>query len=234
MENKKSIFEKLGLVNNVNNYPKDEKSQRTDEASKKEESSDIFRRRNRESKAEVDRYVSIEDIYKAYNADTDKKESIYMVDEFSKALPENLDEENRKRSVQNIVKVLGTRIEDFVEDGNKRADILNKFLNNFTDKTDEIISNNEMEIDALTKKINEYKDAIEQRKKLQREQKSSVEKEIGKIEDIIEFIDGKKTASDKEDDKKAESESVAESETEAEPESGAETEAAEKEPHDQD
>lgn len=234
MENKKSIFEKLGLVNNVNNYPKDEKSQKIDETNKKEETSDIFRRRSREYKMQVDKYVDIDDIYKAYNADTDKKESIYMIDEFSKALPENLDEEDRKKSVQNIVKVLGVGIENFVEDGNERVDILNKFLNNFTDKTDEIISNNEMEIDALTKKINEYKDAIEQRKKLQREQKSSVQKEIGNIEAIVEFIDGKKTASEKEDDKKAESESVVESETEVKPESEAEAETAEKEPQDQD
>jgi uncharacterized protein YydD (DUF2326 family) len=65
---------------------------------------------------------------------------------------------------------------------------LNAFLNNFSSKTNEVITNNEAEINRLTEKINQLKKANADMKKLMQEQKSIIEFEEERIQGLIDFV----------------------------------------------
>lgn len=135
---------------------------------------------------------NIVDIYGKFGPKTDSTNTIYIIDSYLKALPDNLPTDIKLQSVLGIISASKMNIEQLLSDGDKRLEVLTQFLKNFMDTSNKVIDENEQEIQILTEKINHHKNVIEARKKLQEEQKSIIAFEVQKIENIINFVNSKK------------------------------------------
>ncbi|WP_106023991.1 hypothetical protein [Clostridium thermopalmarium] len=79
-------------------------------------------------------------------------------------------------------------IEDLIQDGKKRLDVLNSYTIEIEKETEQIIKEYENKIQELYKKIDEYKKIISERGIFQEEQKAYIDYETQKIENIIKFV----------------------------------------------
>ncbi|MDF2672272.1 MAG: hypothetical protein K0R09_537 [Clostridiales bacterium] len=136
--------------------------------------------------------LDINEIYSKFGPSTKDTNTIYIIDSFLKALPDNLPSDIKLQSVLGIIDASKMDIEQLLNDGDKRLEVLSQFFKNFMDRNDKVINENEREISILTEKINHHNKIIEGRKKLQEEQKSVVKFEVQKIENIINFVQNKK------------------------------------------
>lgn len=136
--------------------------------------------------------LDINEIYLKFGPSTNDTNTIYIIDSFLKALPDNLPSDIKLQSVLGIVSASKMDVEQLLTDGSRRLEVLTQFFKNFMNSNNNVIDENEKEISILTEKINQHKKIIEGRKKLQEEQKSVVEFELQKIENIIDFVQSKK------------------------------------------
>lgn len=134
----------------------------------------------------------ISDIYGKFGPSTNSTNTIYIIDSYLKALPDNLPSDIKLQSVLGIISASKMDIEQLLDDGSKRLEVLTQFFKDFMDTNNNVIDENEQEIQVLTEKINQHKNIIDGRKKLQEEQKSIVEFEVQKIDNIINFVMNKK------------------------------------------
>lgn len=201
MEEKKSIFEKLRLVDKIekpdrreNDKPADEKEQnndnnKNDENDEKDLNDDKVNDENRTSYLEIkrkDKPLKVEEIYKMY--DINNKNDVFLIDSYLKALPESLPTDIKRQCVLNIIKVSEMNIEDLLKDGENRLKVLNSYTEKTTMETEKIVKGYEAKIQELYDKINEYKNIISERNNFQEEQKAYIDYEIQKINRIIDFI----------------------------------------------
>lgn len=198
METKKSLLEKLGLIEKIENkseviYNSDEDT--TSDLSDKNENDiddDIQKPVEESRSTQMDKLLKPEEIYNKFNLNNGGTNTIFIIDNFTKALPDYLPIEIKRQSVLNIISSSGMDIMKLLKDGNERLEVLKKFHENFSISTDKIIADHEKEIDRLIETINKYKKVISERKKLSDEQKAVIECETQKIQSIIEFINEKK------------------------------------------
>lgn len=180
MNNKKTILEKLKIVERVEDkaqYDRASEKQRA-EAENREPAEDF----------KVNKLLSIVEIYNKTGLDVDGTGTVFIIDNFYKALPENLPAEVKRQSVLNLISASSMKLDEILADGRERLGALGNFIQNFSCKTDEIISKNENEIKVLSEKINEHKRVIAERKKLKQEQTSIVQYETQKIQNIIQSV----------------------------------------------
>lgn len=178
---KKNIFEKLGLVE----YEESEAPETTD---------------NYNQSFEVDSAVvsSIEDLNmdEILNVDSiydkcglaDKSKSIFKVDEFKNALPDDIPNESKRKSVVGVITVSGLSLDVLLSDAETRVSALRMTLDSFSTETINMVSENDAEIVALEGQINELKQKNNDRKKAQEVQEAIITEEVKKIEDIVRFI----------------------------------------------
>lgn len=136
--------------------------------------------------------MDISEIFHKFGPSTSETNTIYIIDSFIKALPDNLPSDIKLQSVLGIITASKMDVSQLLVDGSKRLEILTQFFSNFMESNNSVIVENEQEIKILTEKINEHKKIIEGRKKLQEEQKSIIEFELQKIQNIIDFVQSKK------------------------------------------
>lgn len=198
MATKRNIFEKLGLVEPVeeenvdfseldNFVPTDETSDEEEQAQKIEEKLDVLI-----ESYERDKLMTVEDVYRKANLNKNIKETVFMVDVLMKALPENLPSDIKRESVANIMKASEMKIEDLLNDAYQRIDALNNVLEQTVQVTEQVNAKNEGTIRELEKRIDELRRDIQSRLKFQESQNSALEYEIQKVINIVEFIKGKK------------------------------------------
>lgn len=197
MNGKKSIFERLGMIERVDQVPGDSEEPVSSE-SENEIEKPLFSgdTKNDNAKNEttkndnvrIDRVMNIQEIYRNLNLAPGGINTVFIIDSFSKALPENLPTAVKRQSVLNLISTSGMNVEDIIKDGKSRLAGLDNFLQSYVDKTDEVIAKNEAEIKLLEQKINEHKKYISEKKKLKQEQKALVEYESQRIQNIVQFI----------------------------------------------
>ena len=217
MEEKKSIFEKLRLVdriekvdkiekdnNNVEQNNKDtyinkeeqnniNKEKRDEGNSVKKEVESIDKEENNKNSIEKKAIVNnkpltVEQIYEKFKVGNTNENNVFLIDSYLKALTENLPTDVKRQSVLNIIKVSKMDIEDLIQDGKKRLDVLNSYTIEIEKETEQIIKEYENKIQELYKKIDEYKKIISERGIFQEEQKAYIDYETQKIENIIKFV----------------------------------------------
>lgn len=194
MATKKNIFEKLGLVEPVEEaadfselddfIPMDEEDE---QVQKIEEKLDVLI-----ESYERDKLMTVEDVYRKASLNKNVKETVFMVDVLMKALPENLPSDIKRESVTNIMKASEMKIEDLLNDAYQRIDALNNVLEQTVQVTEQVNAKNEGTIRELEKRIDELRRDIQSRLKFQESQNSALEYEIQKVINIVEFIKGKK------------------------------------------
>ncbi len=133
--------------------------------------------------------LKIEEIYKNYDISTEGINSLSIVESFQKALPDYLPTDVKRQSILNIIASSNVKVGNLVNDGNDKLRCLNDFSRLFSDESREVISGFEDEISKLNEKIKNYKTAIDNMKNLQTEQEFTLKYEIEKISNILQFID---------------------------------------------
>lgn len=198
MAAKKNIFEKLGLVEPVEEeavdfsalddfVPVPEEEDELAQAQKIEEKLDVLI-----ESYERDKLMTVEDVYRKSSLNRQVRDTIFMVDVLMKALPENLPSDIKRESVSNIMKASEMKVEDLLNDAYKRIDALNSVLEQTVQVTEQVNAKNEGTIRELEKRIDDLRKDIQSRLKFQENQNSALEYEIQKIINIVEFIKGKK------------------------------------------
>ncbi|HBM75333.1 MAG TPA: hypothetical protein DD429_07235 [Clostridiaceae bacterium] len=135
-----------------------------------------------------DRPMKVKEIYIKAGQLSDGINTIFIIENYSNALPMNLPSEVKKQSVLNLITASGLNMQNIIRDGHDKLRLLNAFLHNFSSKTNEVITNNESEINKLTEKINQLKKANADMEKLMQEQKSIIEFEEERIQGLIDFV----------------------------------------------
>lgn len=141
---------------------------------------------------EKNKLLSIDEIYRSARLSSDMKKTIFIVDVFLKALPENLPVDIKRESVANILNVSSIKIEDLLTDAYQRMDALNTVLENTVQTTDDVVERNDASIRELESRIEDIKRVVEQRRKFQEDQNTTIEYEVQKIINVVEFIKPKK------------------------------------------
>jgi hypothetical protein len=136
--------------------------------------------------------LSIEEIYSNYRLSTDVKNTIFMVDDLMKALPENLTLDIKRESLMSIMKVSNIEKDDLLNDAYKRMDALNTVLKDTVQTTEDIITRNDRSIKELEKRIEDLKNVTEKRIKFKEDQNTMIDYEVQKIINIVEFVKPKK------------------------------------------
>ncbi len=131
---------------------------------------------------------SVEDIYKKALLNKDIKSSIFMVEVYSKALPDNLPLDVKRESVINIMKAADLEVDGMLEDAYLRIDALNRVQENVVKVTTELKEKNEKSIADLEKRIKELKRNTHERELFQNKQNTIIEYEMQRIINILDFI----------------------------------------------
>ena len=134
------------------------------------------------------RLLKIEEIYNNYNVNSEGIKSLCIVESFQKALPDYLPKDVKRESILNIIASSNVQVESLIKDGNDKLNCLKDFSQLFINESNDIILNFENEITELNGKIKQFKTAIDNMKSLQNEQDFTVKYEIDKINNILEFL----------------------------------------------
>ena len=201
MENKKSLFEKLGLVEKVQTAPEEEAelSISVDEEARESfarrigatvEKQNTFTPEPEESMEsfKFDRHNEIGEVYNIYNLKLDGINTIFVIENFLKALPEYLPEDVKRQSLFDIVDSSGMSLENLIKDGSERLKSLNAFFDQFSTNISKNIQDREKDIDMLVKKINQCKSEIEGLQQLKDTQKATIDYEVQKVSNILHFV----------------------------------------------
>lgn len=221
MAGKKNIFEKLGLVETVdetleNNEINEESKIDDKKAEQKKTEQKVAEKSNKEVSSvkdkkeltqdekqigdkldvliesyERDKLLSVDDIYRKASLVKTTKDTIFMANVFLKALPENLPTDVKRESLWNIMKASDIRVDELLKDAYERIDALNNVLEKTVSVTEDVNRKNENTISELENRIRDLKKDIQDRVKFQESQNTSIEYEIQKIINLVEFIKAK-------------------------------------------
>lgn len=200
---KKSILEKLGLVELVEEKSPEVETVEKNETVKVEEKVEpvvtpvVKPQQPSEIEEKLDvliesyeknKFLSIEEVYRNKNLDKDVKQSIFIAEVFMKALPENLPIDIKKKSTLNILEASGLKKEELLNDAYIRIDALNTVLEETVAKTAEMKAKNDNSIKELEERIEMLKRNVEERNEFEEKQTSVIEYEIQRVINIVDGI----------------------------------------------
>lgn len=206
---KKSLFEKLGLIEPVDGAPNAEEvieqpdQKEFDLVESIEANTPIVKEEPKDNNIEdkldalIENYEknklqSIDEIYRNSNLESDSKKTIFMADILLKALPENLPIDIKQKSVLNIMDASNIRPDELLNDAYIRIDALNTVLEETVTKSEDIVHKNNDTISELKKRIEELEKINNDRKAFEENQNTLIEYEIQKVISIVEVIKSKR------------------------------------------
>lgn len=139
-------------------------------------------------KANSEKNLTIEQIYSLFELELGNINTIFILDSFINALPQNLPQDLIKNSVLNIVNASNINLDTLLADGKQRLTVLNQFINDYSFSANHTIQEYEEEIIKLTKTINMHKEHIRNKENMLEEQSHLVKYETQKITGIVEFF----------------------------------------------
>lgn len=206
---KKSLFEKLGLIESVDGEPNAKEvieqpdQKEFDLVESIEANTPIVKEEPKENNIEdkldalIENYEknkiqTIDEIYRNSNLESDSKKTIFMADILLKALPENLPIDIKQKSVHNIMDASNIRPDELLNDAYIRIDALNTVLEETVTKSEDIVQKNNETINELKKRIEELEKITNDRKAFEESQNTLIEYEIQKVISIVEVIKTKR------------------------------------------
>ncbi|MBC8060362.1 MAG: hypothetical protein H7Y18_06810 [Clostridiaceae bacterium] len=114
--------------------------------------------------------------------------SVFLLESYINALPQELPYEVKKNSVISIVKATNSDLNQLLSEGENRIKVLNIFMNDFQKSLNLSVVEDKSEIFKLTKMIDEYKIHIFEKETMLEEQKNIVKFESNKFNNIIDFF----------------------------------------------
>lgn len=178
---KKPLLERLGLIEPIVKSDKEEDfNMLEDDAAitsevrlinEGSESADI---QERTEKAAVEK-LPIKEIFEKFGLETKETNTIYLIENFIKALPANLPADVKRQSIINLISASQLDIICLLKDGNKRLEVLNSFYEDFSNNVAEVITSNEKQIRKLNERIAYHNRIIEEKQKMRENQKAEIE-----------------------------------------------------------
>ena len=138
----------------------------------------------------TDRYLSIEELYAVLSVNLKRTDTIYLIEEYLKTLPESLPDESRREIVSKIVAASGFDFDLLIGDGVLRMKMLKEYAERFAKYTDDFVSARNSEVDELEQHIMRIRRMIENRRDLHKKQFFVIEAEAQRLKDILTFISG--------------------------------------------
>lgn len=133
--------------------------------------------------------LSISEIYEQLNlsqlAPTD---TVFLLENLIKALPEDLPEFVKKTTINNIIKASGINLPKLLEDGHLRLHSLHEFSNSYTNTNTVEINALEAEINRLTAIMADYRQQIKHKETLMVEETNLIHTEQNRIQSILDFF----------------------------------------------
>jgi predicted phage tail protein len=196
-KNKKPLLERLGFIEPIVKIDKkedfdmlDDDAAITSEVQSVSENNDSAEMQERAEKASVEK-LPIKTIFEKFGLETKETSTVYLIENFMKALPNNLPADIKRQSIINLISASQLDITSLLKDGSRRLDVLNNYINDFSNNVAETIISNEKQIRKLNERIAYHNRIIEDKQNMRDAQKSEVAFEIQKIANIIDFIENK-------------------------------------------
>ena len=145
-----------------------------------------------ETRAETytDRYLEVDGLYEALSIKSNRTDSIYLVEEYLKTLPDSLPDESRRDIVIKIVAASGFDFDRLMGDGVLRVRMLKEYAERFAQYTEDYVSARHAELDELEHQIMRIRALIEARRELHKKQFFTIEAEAQRLKEILTFISG--------------------------------------------
>ena len=138
----------------------------------------------------TDRYLEVDELYEALAIKSKRTDSIYLVEEYLKTLPDSLPDESRREIVTKIVAASGFDFDRLMGDGVLRVRMLKEYAEKFAQYTEDYVNDRNSELDALEQQIMRVRTLIEGRRELHKRQFFTIEAEAQRLKEILTFISG--------------------------------------------
>ncbi|MCL2221293.1 MAG: hypothetical protein FWC20_03310 [Oscillospiraceae bacterium] len=138
----------------------------------------------------TDRYLSINELYDALALKPRKTDSVYLIEEYLKTLPDSLPDSSRRDIVNKIITASGFDYDLLMGDGVLRVKMLKEYAERFARHTDDYVAARHAELEALEQQIQRMKRLVENRKELHKKQFFTIEAEAQRLKEILTFISG--------------------------------------------
>lgn len=138
----------------------------------------------------TDRYLDIEELYEVLSLKTKRTDTVYLIEEYLKALPDSLPDQSRREIVGNIVAASGFDYDLLMGDGVLRVKTLKDYAERFARYTDDYIAARNAELNELEQQSMRIRRLIENRKDLHKQQFFVIEAEAQRLKEILTFISG--------------------------------------------
>ena len=138
----------------------------------------------------TDRYLDVDELYEALSMSKKRTDTIYLVEEYFKTLPDSLPEESRRDIVGKIVAASGFDYDLLMGDGVLRVRMLKEYAEHFAKYTEDYVSSCQAELDELDRQVARIRNLVEERRELHKKQFFTIEKEAQRLKEILTFIAG--------------------------------------------
>ena len=138
----------------------------------------------------TDRYLNINELYDALALRSKKTDSVYLIEEYLRTLPDSLPDSSRREIVNKIISASGFDYDLLMGDGVLRVKMLKEYAERFARYTDDYIAARQAELDELDQQILRTRRLIENRKELHKKQFFTIEAEAQRLKEILTFISG--------------------------------------------
>lgn len=192
MTKKKSILERMGLVEKSEEFNQAELLENLQQQSKEIEEDVSFAQIPQTTLlfGENEDFLTVSEIYEKAEI-SDLSKSIFKAEEFGNHLPNDLPSEVKRQSVIGILAASGLNVEELFEDAERRINALKEVSTVTTEKSNLVITEKEQEALDLLNKIDSLKQDIIDRKTAQEKQDNLINEELNKIGQILKFISPK-------------------------------------------
>ncbi len=137
---------------------------------------------------DADRFMEVSELYKRFNLKPSGIDTVYLLEEYIRTLPESLPPEMRRSIVLKIVSASGFDFDRLLNDGIDRVSRLNDYSATFAAHTEEVVARYNEEIEVLQRQIESIRETISERKNLHKRQFLEIEGEAQRLKDILDFI----------------------------------------------
>lgn len=137
---------------------------------------------------DTDRFMEVGELYKRFSIKPSGVDTVYLLGEYIRTLPESLPPEMRRSIVLKIVSASGFDFDRLLNDGIDRVSRLNDYSATFATHTEEVVERYNEEIEVLQRQIESIREAINDRKNLHKRQFLEIEGEAQRLKDILDFI----------------------------------------------
>ena len=138
----------------------------------------------------TDRYLEVNELYEALSIRSRRTDSIYLVEEYLRTLPDSLPDESRREIVTKIIAASGFDFDRLMGDGVLRVKMLKEYAERFALYTEDYVNARNAELDELEQQTIRIRTLIEGRRELHKKQFFTIEAEAQRLKEILTFISG--------------------------------------------